>query len=101
MNCPECDSAKVKKFGKDRKGNQRFRCLACEKTFQEPKHNPLGSMTVPLAKVLLIMRLMVEGMSIRSIERTTSVHHTTILSLLEVLGVKCERLSTERIKNIP
>ena len=101
MNCPECDSDKTKKIGKDRKGNQRFRCLACEKTFQEPRENPLGSMTLPMDKALMVVRLMVEGMSIASIERTTGVHHTTILSLLETVGQKCEALMHDRIKNLP
>lgn len=101
MNCPECGSDKTKKFGKDRKGNQRFRCLACTKTFQELQEKPLGSMTLAMDKVLLIVRLMVEGNSIASIERTTGVHHTTILSLLEVVGQKCEQLLNDKIKNIP
>lgn len=32
-NCTECGSEKLKKFGKNKVGNQRYRCLACEKTF--------------------------------------------------------------------
>jgi transposase-like protein len=42
MTCHNCQ-IKAKKFGRDRKGNQRFRCLSCRKTFQEPKDKPLDT----------------------------------------------------------
>ena len=34
MTCPNCQTD-CQKHGKDRKGNQRFKCLACSKTFIE------------------------------------------------------------------
>ena len=40
-------------LGKDRKGNQRFRCLTCRKTFSERPERPLGAMQLPLDKALL------------------------------------------------
>lgn len=100
MNCPECDSAKTKKFGKDRKGNQRFRCLACEKTFQEASEKPLGDMTLALDKGIAVLKQLVEGSSIRSTERITGVHRDTILSLLELVGSKCARLMEEKIVGV-
>ncbi len=100
MNCPECDSAKTKKFGKDRKGNQRFRCLACEKTFQEERTKPLGEMTLAMTKVIAVLKQLVEGSSIRSTERITGVHRDTILALLEMIGSKCARLLEEKIVGV-
>lgn len=88
MNCPNCESL-TKKHGTDRKGNQRFRCLACGKTFAEPKNKTLGNMYLADEKALTCLQLLVEGMSIRSIERVTNVNRNTILSLLEVVGKKC------------
>lgn len=88
MNCPNCESL-TKKHGTDRKGNQRFRCLACGKTFAEPKTKTLGNMYLPEDKALACLNLLVEGMSIRSIERVTNVNRNTVLSLLEVVGKKC------------
>ena len=41
MNCQSCDG-QVKKFGKDRKGNQRVRCLACGKTQAVPNAKSLS-----------------------------------------------------------
>jgi transposase-like protein/IS1 family transposase len=99
MNCTTCN-IEARRFGKDRKGNQRFQCLTCKKTFSEPKEKPLGNMTLAMEKVLLIMRLLVEGNSIRSTERITSVDKKTILALLLVVGEKCERLMEEKIQKV-
>jgi transposase-like protein/IS1 family transposase len=99
MVCHNCQ-IEAKKFGKDRKGNQRFRCLSCRKTFQEPKEKPLGGMYLPMDKALLCLRLFVEGNSIRSIERITGVEKKTILKLLVLAGEKCERLLDEKLRNL-
>jgi transposase-like protein/IS1 family transposase len=100
MNCLHCQSAETKKFGKDRKGHQRFRCLACKKTFIEPYAKPLGDMILPEAKILSVLHHLVEGCSIRSTERLTEVHRDTISKLLEIVGEKCERLMLERIHGL-
>lgn len=99
MNCPTC-SAQAQKFGKDRKGNQRFRCIACKKTFSEPRQKPLGKMILAEDKALMCLSLLVEGNSVRSTERITGVHRDTILELLRTVGEKCERLMEDRIKGL-
>lgn len=99
MTCHNCQIVAVK-IGKDRKGNQRFRCNACRKTFAELQEKPLDNMRLPLEKALLCLKLLVEGNSIRSTERITGVEKKTILSLLVLVGEKCERLLDERIKGL-
>lgn len=99
MNCPTCN-AKAKKFGKDRSGQQRLRCLSCGKTFLEPRPKLLGRMNLPEEKAIHCLRLLVEGNSIRSIARLTEVHRDTILSLVRLAGERCERLMEDRIKNL-
>lgn len=100
MNCTICQSEKTKKFGKDRHGNQRFRCLDCKKTFQQEREKPLGEMTLPIDKAIAVLRCLVEGCSIRSTERLTGVNRGTILSLLETVGEKCIRLFDELVQGI-
>jgi transposase-like protein/IS1 family transposase len=99
MTCTHCNG-ETKKFGKDRKGNQRFRCLSCNKTFIAQVEKPLGKMTLSMDKALMCMRLLVEGNSIRSIERITGVEKSTILSLLETVGQKCETLLDRLIQGV-
>ena len=99
MNCPNCDSLS-KKNGKDRNGNQRFKCLACGKRFNEPKDKPLGSMYLSEEKALMCLNLLVEGTSIRATERITNVNRNTILSLLETVGKKCLWIQENLVKNV-
>ncbi len=100
MTCSTCQSGLTKKFGKDRKGNQRFRCLMCKVTFQEERNKPLGEMILAIDKAIAVLRHLVEGCSIRTTERLTGVHRDTILSLLEVVGEKCIRLFDELIQGV-
>jgi IS1 family transposase len=88
-------------MGKDRKGNQRFRCRPCRKTFSERPARPLGSMQLPLEKALLCLHLLCEGNAVRSIERIVDVDKKTILKLLVQVGDGCERMLAETVKAVP
>jgi transposase-like protein/IS1 family transposase len=99
MKCQECGS-EVKKFGKDRNGHQRYRCLSCNKTFIEAYERPLGEMRLSLDKAISVIKLLTEGCSIRSAERVTGVEKRTILSLLELVGARCEKLMRDRIQGL-
>lgn len=70
MICHSC-RIEAKKHGKDRKGNQRFKCQQCSKTFLEPREKPLDRMYLPMEKAEMILGMLVEGCSVRSIERLT------------------------------
>ncbi len=52
MTCPNCHGPS-KKFGKDRKGNQRFRCQnkSCGKTFTAQER--VEGMYLPVEKAVL------------------------------------------------
>jgi len=99
MNCPDCD-VRCASFGTHRNGLRRFRCGQCGKTYTEPHTNPLGSMTVPMEKAILALRMLLEGSSIRSVERITEMHRDTILKLLVVAGEKCEKIMGRYVRNI-
>lgn len=100
MTCHNCN-ALCKKFGKfGPKQLQRYRCKQCRKTFSEAQDKPLDDMRIPMEKAEMILRLLLEGNSIRSIQRITGVHQVTILSLLVLAGEKCERVMHDRIKGV-
>ena len=88
------------RHGRDRYGHQRYQCRQCRKTFQDARDKPLGGMYLPLDKAETILKMLVEGCSIRSIERLTDVNRDTILRLLTLAGAKCERLLSEKIRNV-
>ncbi len=52
-------------------------------------------------KQLAVLAALVEGNSIRSVERMTGVHRDTVMRLLQSAGAGCQRLLDERMRNIP
>lgn len=99
MTCHNC-KIEAKKFGKDRYGNQRFRCNSCRKTFQALKEKMLGNMYLAEEEALLCLQLLVEGNSVRSIERITGIEKKTILTLLVLAGQKCEALLESKLRKV-
>ena len=96
-----CQHGQTKRFGRDRKGSQRFRCLICGKTWTEARPQPLGDMRIDKSKAVLCLRLLLEGNSIRSVERIVGVHRDTILGLLEMLGQRAVRYWASKMQNLP
>lgn len=100
MTCHNC-RIECRRFGKHRNGLQRYRCHQCRKTFTEAHERPLDAMTTPMEKALQILGMLVEGCSVRSIERMTGVHRDTILRVLVLAGERCEKLMGRLLVNIP
>jgi len=99
MTCPDCE-IRCASFGTHRNGLRRFKCSQCKRTFTEPHENVLNGMTVPMDKALMALKMLVEGSSVRSIERVTEIHRDTILRLLLVAGAKCEKIMGQLVRNI-
>jgi IS1 family transposase len=62
--------------------------------------NIQGGMYLSLEKAVLCLQLLVEGNSLRSVERITGVNMHTLLDLLTLAGEKSERLLNEKIKGL-
>jgi IS1 family transposase len=57
-------------------------------------------MYLPIEKAEMVLKLLLEGNSVSTVERVTDIHHTTILKLLVLAGEKCERIMAEKIRNV-
>jgi transposase-like protein/IS1 family transposase len=99
VTCHNCQTL-CRKFGTHRNGLQRFRCNQCRKTFTEDHDTPLDTMRLPMDRAAQVLRLMVEGMSIRSIERITGVHRDTICRLLLVAAEKINAKLRHTLENL-
>ncbi|MBM4036652.1 MAG: hypothetical protein FJ291_33365, partial [Planctomycetes bacterium] len=99
MTCHNCRT-ECRRFGK-RKNHQRYQCIQCRKVLTEPRDHTLDGMYLPVEKAEVVLRLLLEGNSVSSVERLTDVHHTTILKLLVLAGDKAERLMGEKIRDLP
>jgi transposase-like protein/IS1 family transposase len=97
MNCTTCEQSS-KRNGKDRKGNQKFKCLSCGSVFTAtPK---LEGKKLSADKIELCIRLLVEGNSVRSTERIANVHRDTILRLLETVGERCLMIQEALVRGV-
>ncbi len=100
MKCPIC-KADCQRFGTNRNGSQRFRCVPCKRTFSGKLADRVDGSTIPLADIEKVLQLLIEGCSVRSAERISGLHRDTILRLLVTAGQQCEKLLGRLIVNIP
>ena len=82
MKCPECKSEHIRKNGM-RRGKQNHICVSCDRQFVENPKNHRGY-SDEIRKTCLKMYL--NGMGFRGIERVTGVHHTTIINWVKQVG---------------
>ena len=52
-------------------------------------------------KQLLVLRLLVEGNSLRGATRITGIHRTTIMRLMVEFGERCQEFMEAQMRNIP
>lgn len=95
-----CECKSTKKNGKDRNKNQRFKCRDCGRTWTEARVKPLGDMRISMDKAILAINLLVEGMSIRAVERITNLHRDTICDLVLTVGANCGHLLSRVVKDV-
>src|ERR1039458_4331401 len=78
-----------------------FPLLSCRKTFTEP-HKPAFHVADYLKdpRGLMAIRMLVEGCSIRTVERLTEIRRDSIIDLLLIAGQRCEKLM-DSLHDIP
>ena len=62
MICEGCRVA-CQRFGKHRNGLRRFRCPQCKRTYTEPRQRVLDGTYIPDHRIVLALRLLLEGNS--------------------------------------
>lgn len=83
MKCPKCHSPKTTKNG-HRRGKQCYRCRDCGRQFVE---SPVNRRYPPQVKQLCL-KMYLNGMGLRGIERVSEIHHTTIMHWVREAGLK-------------
>jgi transposase-like protein/IS1 family transposase len=96
-----CQHDQVKKHGRDSRGNQRYKCLLCGKTFSEPKAKLIGDSRLPIDRAVMCLRLLLEGTSIRATARLTGTDKNAIIDLAVLIGERCERFMRNTHRNVP
>ena len=57
-------------------------------------------MRIEMQQAVMVLRMLIEGCSIRTIERLADVNRNTIMALLLLVGERCQRFLKARIRNI-
>ena len=100
MLCSICQN-EARKFGRNRNGSRRYRCDSCARTFTDGATRPADGRKLDAEKRILCLRMLLEGNSIRSVERLTRVHRDTIIDVMVDAGRKCKRFLESAIQGIP
>lgn len=82
MQCPECGGQHIRKNG-HRRGKQNHICVHCHRQFIE-SYTPRGYSDWIKR---LCLRMYVNGLGFRAIERVIGVAHTTVIGWLQQVGV--------------
>ena len=82
MNCPDCQSNHIRKNG-HRRGKQNHICVDCRRQCVE---NPKPHRGYSDDVRALCLKMSVNGMGFRGIERVTDIHHTTVLNWVKQVG---------------
>ena len=80
------------KFGKTRKGVQRFRCQTCGKTFTETKGTIFYRRRTPEHEILETLAFLAEGSRISSLSRVKGFKEDTILAWLRAAAQHSEQV---------
>ena len=81
MKCPNCNSPETIKNGR-RKERQSYKCKQCGRQFLESYRPWRYSDDVRR----LCIKMYLNGMGLRGIERVTEIHHTTVMNWIREAG---------------
>ena len=94
MKCPKCRCTEAVKNGTIR-GKQRHKCKHCGCNYTQSTLS-----RTPVAKRIKAIKLYLEGVGFRGIERLTGIPHSTLISWVKNLGAEIERLRPELTEQI-
>lgn len=89
----------LNKFGKTRKGVQRYRCQTCGRTFTETSGTIFYRKRTPEQEILETLALLAEGSRISSLTRVKGFKEDTILTWLRQAAQHAEALEEVLLKD--
>src|SRR5690242_370076 len=95
-----CQHESVKRNGKDHKGQQRYRCQNCGKTWIERENRPLGNMRIDMKQAVRALGMLLEGLSVRATARLLGMDAGTICDLVVIVGENCQRLLNAKVRGV-
>jgi transposase-like protein len=94
MHCPKCRCAEAVKNGTMNQ-KQRYKCKQCGCNYTQSTLS-----RTPVTKRIEAIKLYLEGVGFRGIERLTGVPHSTLINWVKNLGAEIERLRPELTEQV-
>lgn len=92
MHCPNCQSPEISKNG-FRRGKQNHRCRECSHQFVS---NPQTYRGYSDDVRRLCLKMYLNGMGFRAIERVTEIHHSTIIQWVKQADAQLAQMTSEK-----
>jgi len=89
----------LERFGRTRKGVQRYRCKTCRKTFTETAGTIFYRKRTPEHEILETLALLAEGSRISSLSRAKGFKEDTILAWLREAARHAEQIEAVLMKD--
>jgi transposase-like protein len=97
MKCPKCGSEHIRKNG-IKKGKQNHICAECGRQFINPSEQ---TKAFPETTKQTCLKMYLNGMGFRAIERVMGVHHTTVIDWVKQKGKKLpDAIAPENIPDV-
>jgi transposase-like protein len=94
MHCPKCRCVEAVKNGTMNQ-KQRYKCKACGCNYTQSSRY-----RIPVEKRLHAIKLYLEGVGFRGIERLTGISHNTVIQWVRNLAGEIERLRPELTEQV-
>jgi transposase-like protein len=100
MRCLYCDHPKAHKHDRTSKGNQRYKCPHCGKTFTESIDTIYYRRQVTVEEVETILQSHAEGTSLRGVARVSRRAYGTVVSLLRATSAKSQLAHNQGVQSV-
>jgi IS1 family transposase len=80
---------------------QRYRCKKCSRLCSEAHKRTFGTLRLQHDKILLVLKLLTEGMSVRGSARIANCHRDTVLRVLKHAGRRSYDLLHKKLQEVP
>ena len=90
----------VIRFGKQKNGTQRYRCIDCKRTFSRTINTPFFHKHLNKDEIIQICKLLSERISFRGIARATGHHLDTIRAIADAIAKHCKKFNEYFIKEL-
>jgi len=100
MQCPYCDHPKAHKHDRTSKGNQRFKCPQCGKTFTETINTIYYRRQLTAEAVERILQCYAEGTSQRGVARVSHRAYGTVVNLLQAASEKAQLIHNQPLQAV-